>query len=78
MEWQDISTAPKDRTWIRLYIPAFVSNDCYLNYPAPGQREGYWPDIDGANEWIIPGTMSSDGIHPSHWMLLPSPPKTGD
>lgn len=75
-DWQPISTAPKDGTQIRLYIPAFVEGDKSLGYAAPGQREGFWAGSLKHGRWVTPGTMSTEGIHPSHWMPLPSPPES--
>jgi len=70
MEWQDISTAPKDGTKILAYSP---SGPGRLNrgviaitwWRRPEDREGYtgWGEFNTAH-W--PAT---------HWMPLPAPPK---
>lgn len=78
MNWRLIETAPKDETWCRLFIPAFVEGDKSLSHPAPGQREGFWAGSLEYGHWLTPGTMSSEGIHPSHWMPLPEPPAEQD
>jgi len=74
-EWHDITSAAKDGTWYRLFIPALVDGDKLLGHYAPGQREGYWVGSVEHGEWITPGTMASGGVHPTYFMPLPEPPK---
>lgn len=70
--WQDISTAPKDGTWVLLHSPdsihaAFIGRWCDdSDFPDGG---AWWPDHDAG--------FPID-VDPSHWQPLPSPPKQGD
>ncbi len=63
MQWQDISTAPKDGTTVLCY-----TNDGY-RFPmvcACAFDSGeWWPD-----SWESP----ESALNPSHWMPLPPPP----
>lgn len=66
-EWQDIATAPKDGTELLLYG---VCWDRKL-------RGKYSPDINVGwfstnGEWLTRSLV--EGITPTHWMPLPSPP----
>lgn len=78
LRWHPIEEAMRDGTWYRLYIPAFVRHDMSMGYHSPGQREGYWGGGPEYGHWVTPGTMSSEGIHPSHFMELPGPPEQKD
>jgi len=62
--WQDISTAPKDGTWIQLLIPydrsKFSEIDC--------TDEGQWDKDDHCFRFI--GDDGADDIQPTHWRPL--------
>lgn len=68
-EWQPIKTAPKDWIDVMLYCP-----DDDDGTGANGVCCGWFSMKDGGyNCW-----MSNSGpVCPTHWMPLPSPPKTG-
>lgn len=61
-EWQDISTAPRDGTYLLLSSPDHET-------PVIGfwNRDNHWDDGD-FNDHM-------DGI--THWMPLPAPPPSG-
>ena len=64
IEWQPISTAPKDGTWVLLYHKGAKLHEWYWD-------GGIWTDDDMRNglEW-------SDGEYgPTHWMPRPEPPE---
>lgn len=71
-DWQPIDTAPKDGSWVLLWLPSPRS---YLVKARWLDSEEYVDDI--WHEWqqqggdrvrcILPG--------PTHWMPLPKPPK---
>ena len=67
MEWQPISTAPKDGT----HIIAFRTSK-------PDHIESmYWAEYDeggGAWHWSYDGDSPTQN-QPTHWMPLPEPPK---
>jgi hypothetical protein len=68
--WQDISTAPKDGTWILVYVPA----GRWLNGLEYEWKIAlsYWRQPDGMNQ-----AAWADGpcsCQPTHWMELPAPP----
>lgn len=74
MDWQDISTAPKDGTRVILYQP---DGQWRRRGPHRGAEvaTGYWhqpgnPEADGF--WVAGGAF-----RPTHWMPLPAPPDTG-
>jgi hypothetical protein len=62
MEWQPISTAPK--------------NEPVLIYVAGEHRIGFLKHGNGWNQWqLIPGKYTiPQGFAPTHWMLLPPAP----
>lgn len=85
MEWQPISTAPKDGTRVKLLIPydrdRFSEAEC--------TDEGRWSkdeyDFDfETQELVARGCWRFDGddgpfdLQPTHWMPLPQPPETDD
>jgi hypothetical protein len=65
MEWQDISTAPKDGSFCLLYWPTMS----ITAYPAVGIHHG---DEYG---WELVQDRDYGEIFPTHWMLVPAPPK---
>lgn len=70
-DWQPISTAPKDETWVLLY----TAND-----GAGGIVMGCWDagcDATEDDPGYPAGWMDAGGffLHPTHWMPLPEPPK---
>lgn len=74
-QWQDISTAPKDRE-IVLWVPAFDSN-------LAGPWRGVWSY--SSEMWALrtpfsAGTkivMATEIPVPTHWTEIPAPPKEG-
>lgn len=62
-EWRDISDAPKDKGAILGF--AWIGDSRMT-------RVILWDEDDG--EWYCAG--SANRFHPTHWMPLPSPPKT--
>ena len=63
MEWQPIETAPKDGTWVFLYVPGH------------GPTRAKWSRlVSGVYGW----TSHQSGNYISratHWMPLPEPPE---
>lgn len=74
--WRDISTAPKDGTRIRLWIPYTAGTEDIC------ADEGYWDAEAGVNHPRIPekGCFRFDGddgpfdIQPTHWQPMSAPP----
>ena len=69
-EWLDISTAPKDGTWVLLFGdgPAFASCH-FIGYY--GIRSGY---SDDQPAWRQTG-WRGEPTRPTHWQPLPAPPQ---
>jgi len=66
-QWQPIETAPKDWTDVILFDE---ERD-------PPVFEGYFSMEDGGrNCWMENQGMGSEPVNPTHWMPLPSPPRT--
>lgn len=72
VDWQPISSAPKDRTKVLLYQPDGVWRSIrrgeeistgYWHQPANPASPGFWCSSIVAN------------IRPTHWMPLPAPPR---
>jgi hypothetical protein len=61
MEWQDISTAPKDGTAVLAYDPSWYD----VPYPMKMNRFGRWV------HWFD----DHGPFHPTHWQPLPEPPE---
>ncbi len=62
--WQDISTAPKDGTWVFLYHKHARIGGWYWD-------GGIWN-----NEYLEWGVGEAEPeLSPTHWMPLPEPPK---
>ena len=74
LEWQDISTAPKDGTAILIWPAQSAltgSTECMIiSYVVR------WHDWKEA--WIEASGEEYDTFYPTHWMPLPAPPKKGD
>ena len=68
MNWQDISTAPKDGTTILGYMPERA-----FNVPIDDVATIYWYDEYATPAWV--DTVSGENVDPTHWMPLPEPPK---
>jgi hypothetical protein len=77
MEWQDISTAPKDGTRILAYFPSYKGwcTARYNSYIRDNKEMlGYWVnDPDNSHEESF--FSGYEGDMPTHWMQLPAPPK---
>jgi hypothetical protein len=59
MEWQDISTAPKDGRDVLVYDQVYGVVSAYFD-------KYYW--------YPHPSSRDSDSLEPTHWMPLPKPP----
>lgn len=81
MEWQDISTAPRDGTpmqgWVH-EINRGVSAVETRTYWEPKIRfeAGEW-EYKHSHGWFFMNMVSWIERHPTHWMPLPTPPETG-
>jgi hypothetical protein len=81
MEWQPISTAPRDGTSILVHdniargLPNGVADKCWA---ANTDVAAWWADEDGGRgDWICYMSAVLDpSLHfePTHWMPLPAPP----
>ena len=61
--WQPIETAPKDGTWVLLYhFHARIS-------------DWYW-DGDKWNSDVLEWSDDQAELAPTHWMPLPTPPRS--
>lgn len=77
MEWQDISTAPKDGTEVLLFT-VYVENDTNLCESFCCCQIGHWEDerLCGLTGTLFEAGWDTPKIgDPSHWMPLPPPPK---
>ena len=62
-EWKDISTAPRDGTWIMVYWPTMSIG----MFPfTVFWDEGWEPASNYARDY--------GEVYPTHWMPLPKPP----
>ena len=59
-QWQPIETAPKDGTWVLIWI------DWIGNPRSSAFENGTWQNL--------PWVSSVKDYNPSHWMPLPKPP----
>lgn len=59
--WQDISTAPKDRTVVLVFIPLFKMST---------RQPAFW----NGKDWIHSWDHEPLAMPPSHWQPLPEPP----
>jgi hypothetical protein len=80
--WQPIETAPKDQTWILVWLPlkyceeggTVLKTQWYVHWengkPNPYRQPEWWQhDMCG-------GFGGYNGpLQPTHWMPLPEPPK---
>lgn len=66
VEWQDISSAPMDRTWVLLYWPEIFHQPI----------TGYYDDKD-TFKWMSAYRFNhqSSSLKPTHWMPLPPEPE---
>ncbi|KKM22878.1 hypothetical protein LCGC14_1620870 [marine sediment metagenome] len=62
-EWQPIETAPKDGTWVFLFVPGHGPARARWSHN-PGMADGW--RSHGTGRTITQGT---------HWMPLPEPPR---
>lgn len=67
-QWQPISRAPKDGTWVLLYSP-----DCETG-PFIGQWHDDEGQPDGGAWWGDAESSWPIDADPSHWRQLPKPP----
>ena len=67
MEWQPIETAPKDGAEFLAFWPDFYRNNSW-------DMQRTWAE-DGAWQSPTQKIPFGDPEAPTHWMLLPSPPK---
>ena len=61
-QWESMESAPKDRTFITVYISKNKCSYCV-----------YWDSELG--EWLVSGANSCLGYQPTHWQPKPEPPK---
>jgi hypothetical protein len=74
MTWRDISTAPRDGTWILLFDPKMempASLGCYERWEDRDDKGRFKPGGWAMAEWD--GLPSS--CEPTHWQPLPAPPE---
>jgi hypothetical protein len=66
--WQPIKTAPKDGTYVLIYIPRSgeIMMACYLPRVEPIKDVTRW--------WTAERDLPLE-LAPSHWMPLPDPPE---
>ena len=75
MEWRPIDTAPKDGTFVLLWVP-------YEDVPVVGRFKGDRWVFSTAHytvdcmAYCYGGSAVGNGDEPSHWMHLPPPPAT--
>jgi hypothetical protein len=62
-QWRPIETAPKDGTFIDLWVGDRVANAKWSN--------GEWQELELEWEWM---SWQAIGVTPTHWMPLPPPP----
>lgn len=72
IDWQLISTAPKDETWVLLFF------DGYDPVPEPTYKVGFWSteyadwyDWEGAGN-----SLTCFGDQPTHWAELQPPTRS--
>lgn len=66
-EWQDMSSAPRDGSWIWVYYPVRTFED--------RQQVAHWSsDDDGEARWVD-AADHIDWTQPIAWMPLPNPPQ---
>jgi len=87
MDWQDISTAPKDGTPIQARIPGNGDDNIIAWLGGLEADDGgeawswvFVEDQEPPDDWTdgICWTINEDGVAstlPTHWQPLPSPPK---
>jgi hypothetical protein len=77
MDWQPISTAPKDETWIIVTGGQPDPGTWYGSENVPAMVVAMW-EVEGGywtfDNWD--GDWRSDYLDPTHWMQLPKPPTT--
>jgi len=65
-EWLDISSAPKDGTYVLLYQPDTLIPDIVVC----AWEDDWWQCCDGKNP-----ELPLRGHSPTHWIPLPAPPR---
>lgn len=65
MDWQPISTAPKD-TPVLVFMPTDEATPLQV---------GVWRTIANGHSWIIGNHFAFDLEPATHWMPLPEPPQ---
>lgn len=80
--WQDISTAPMDKTAIIIAVPTkdrdgFIVGEAYYD-PGMSSDDGDWWWAGTGSGDYHGGPISDINYHgPSHWQPLPEPPASG-
>lgn len=77
MEWKPIESAPKDGSWIACWDGEKVHPVCWVDDPMH-HDEPYtgWAYADETWGGVLWEGYNQVEDQPSHWMPLPSPPKT--
>jgi len=75
--WLDISTAPKDGTYVLLAVPHYESGwnigEAYFDQQSRDGGDWWWAGTSDGDYWSSP--LSESNHHPpSHWQPLPLPP----
>lgn len=78
-QWQDISTAPKDGTFVVLY-GVWAGEIHGINAHSPCADIGFWSggksDFAGGDWWsLTTGDAYACWMLPTHWMPLPPAPE---
>lgn len=75
--WQDISTAPRDGTWILVKCDGDIDegDDRLISAQWTNNLNGRTTDWHWQFAWFDGGYYGH--VEPTHWMPLPAPPKEG-
>ncbi|WP_146201964.1 DUF551 domain-containing protein [Teichococcus aestuarii] len=70
-DWQDISTAPQDRTPVLVSLPS----EGNALFAVALFTDGRWLGcVDGILAFDPANPSALLELHPTHWMALPAPP----
>ena len=75
MKWQPIETAPMDGTQIDLWSYDKAHGRWARRPNCSWERMSSWNNEDDIYGWLGLHYLYSDYQEPTHWMLLPEPPK---